>query len=84
MDEWLGVANYSHQHCCVVASTRGRARHAPALYYKWQAMYVASVFTTMVTAVSRDTAIVVRKSAQPFMCTEAWSGTAMRLMLGSE
>ena len=70
--------------CCVVASTLGRARHAPALYYKWHAMYVGSVFTNTLTAVSRDTAIVVRKSAQPLMCTLGWIGVAMDLMLGGE
>ena len=73
-----------HHLCCVIASTLGRARHAPALYYTLDAMCVGSVFTTTLTAASRDTAIVVRKSAQLLTCTLGWIGVAMDLMLGCE
>ena len=36
--------------CCVVASSFGRARHAPAPYYTWHQMCVGSVFTATLTA----------------------------------
>ena len=66
LSNWVLPTTRTHM-CCVVASTLGRVRHAPALYYKWHAMYVGSVFTNPLTVVSRDTAIVVRRSAQPLM-----------------